>query len=624
MNALIKRHLNRNPDFKKVFVKGEVSDASISRGGHLYFDLKDESSIIKCVAYYRVRTRLPFKVKDGMELLIIGQIDVYPERGEYEIVVNKITEDGLGQLYVKLQQLKEGLTKEGLFKREFKKPLPVLPKKVGVVTAEGGAVIKDIIKTIRQKNAPCEIYLFPSLVQGRGSVEQLVRQIRKADEYDVDVLIVGRGGGSLQDLWSFNSEEVVRTIFECRTPVISAVGHETNHTLIDDVADIRAHTPTDAANKIVNRINDAGDKIEHYNSRLLNFVDEKKKKKRNELNLILSKSVFTQPDFIYASKRNDFEMLNLRFSAASDDIVKTQRNSLEKIKSKYVIERPCKIQLDAKKLNLNALRNRLIDAMNSIIKSHRVNLDKATDNFKFHSEKLLTTKRHSLEISKSYLKTNPCQNQIDVMKSSLDANKSKLNREISLKIENSQKDLHHVLQKPIFRNPDLIYLDKSKDFAILTDRFRHKSSEILLTKTHDLESIRNAPALKNRLKDYLTFSKINNLDLRLEKSFSLKIDQNKKDLSAVLDRKIFKNPSMIYESKREDLEHIKSSKIIKNPYALLDDYKNELNEYNEKLDKINQVIMLKKEQQKQKRIYLAVIAVIVIVVILIIIFGGIL
>ena len=624
MNSLIKGHLNRNPDFKRVFVKGEVSDASISRGGHLYFDLKDESSKIKCVAYYRVRTRLPFKVKDGMELLVIGQIDVYQERGEYEIVVNKITEDGLGQLYVKLQQLKEDLAKEGLFKREFKKPLPVLPKKVGVVTAEGGAVIKDIIKTIRQKNASCEIYLFPSLVQGRGSVEQLVRQIRRADEYDIDVLIVGRGGGSLQDLWSFNSEEVVRAVFECSTPVISAVGHETNHTLIDDVADIRAHTPTDAANKIVNRINDAGDRVEQCNSRLLNFADVKLTEKRNELNLILSKSVFTQPDYIYASKRNGFEMLSMRFSVASEDIVKTQRNSLEKIKSKYVIERPCKIQLDAKKLNLNGLQNRLIDAMDSIIKSHRVNLDKATDNFKFHSEKLLTTKRHSLEISKSYLKTNPCQNQIDVMRSSLDSNKSKLNREISLKIENSQKDLNHVLQKPIFRNPDLIYLDKSRDFSILTDKFRHKSNEILLTKTHEFESIKNAPALKNRLRDYLTHGQINNLELRLEKSFNLKINESKKDLSAVLGKKIIQNPEMIYGSKIDELEKIKSSKIIKNPYVLLDDYENELNVYKEKLDKINQVIMLKKEQQKQKRIYLAIIAVIFIAVILIIIFGGIL
>ena len=210
------------------------------------------------------------------------------------------------------------------------------------------------------------------------------------------------------------------------------------------------------------------------------------------------------------------------------------------------------------------------------------------------------------------------------MRSSLDSNKSKLNREISLKIENSQKDLNHVLQKPIFRNPDLIYLDKSRDFAILTDKFRHKSNEILLTKTHDLESIRNAPALKNRLKNYLTYGEINNLESRLEKTFTLKINENRKDLSSVLSRKIFKNPSMIYESKSEDLENIKSSKIIKNPYALLDDYKNELNVYKEKLDKINQVIMLKKEQQKQKRIYLAIIAVIVIAVILIIIFGGIL
>ena len=158
----------------------------------------------------------------------------------------------------------------------------------------------------------------------------------------------------------------------------------------------------------------------------------------------------------------------------------------------------------------------------------------------------------------------------------------------------------------------------------MTDKFRHKSSEILLTKNHDLESIKNAPAIRNRLKDYLTYGRINSLELRLEKSFTLKINENKKDLSVVLGKKIIKNPEIIYESLSDELEKIKSSKIIKNPYALLDGYKNELNVYTEKLDKINQVIMLKKEQQKQKGTYLAVIAVIVIAVILIIIFGGIL
>lgn len=581
MNTLIKNHLTANPDFKKVFVKGEVSDASISKTGHLYFDLKDETSKIKCVAYYRVRRILPFDVKDGMELLVIGQIDVYKDRGEYEIVVNKITEDGLGQLYVKLQQLKDDLTKEGLFKKESKKPLPVLPKKIGVITAEGGAVIKDIIKTIKQKNAPCEIYLFPSLVQGKGSVKQLTRQIKRADDNGFDVLIVGRGGGGLPDLWSFNSEEVVRAIYRCKTPVISAVGHETNHTLCDDVADIRAHTPTDAANKIVNQINNTNDSLAQFNSRLLNFANAKLIENRNWLNLILSKSIFTQPEEFCSTKRNDFKMIHLRFNASSSDIVKTKKNALEKIKSKYVIEHPCKIQVDSKRSNLNELQNRLIDAMDIIIKNYRVNLDKTIDNIKFNSEKLLTNKKHTLEISKSYMKTNPCQRQIKSMKYNLDLNKNNLNREINLKIESKQKDLDHIMQKPIIKNPDLIFWTKSKDFSILKDKFKHKSNEIILRKTHDLERIKQTPALKNRLNDYLNFN-------------------------------------------QSKLDKIKSSKVIKNPNIMLEDYKNELKIYEEKMDKINQVIILKKEQQKQKRIYLGIIAAIVIAVILIIIFGGIL
>lgn len=184
-----------------------------------------------------------------MQVLITGEVSVYLEKGEYEIIVNSLTEDGLGQLFVALEQLKNKLSKEGLFNDEFKKPLPPIPKRIGVITSVGGAAIKDILKTIRLKSYCCEIFIFPSLVQGSGSAEEITRQIRVADTHDFDCMIVGRGGGSSEDLWSFNSENVVRAVFDCKTPVISAVGHQKDTTLIDYVSDVCAHTPTDAANR---------------------------------------------------------------------------------------------------------------------------------------------------------------------------------------------------------------------------------------------------------------------------------------------------------------------------------------------------------------------------------------
>lgn len=626
MNSLIKNHLTSHPDFKKVYVRGEVSGAFVSRRGHLYFDLKDDSSKIKCAVFYRVRSRLPFKVEDGMEVLVIGSIDVFKERGEYQIVADKVNEDGLGQLFIQLQQVKEKLAGEGLFNDEFKKPMPAFPSKIGVVTSHGGAGIRDILKAFNQKGCRCEIFLFPSLLQGKGAGEQLIKQIRNADRYGLDILIVGRGGGSTIDLWTFNDEDLARVVFDCRTPVISAVGHQRDETLIDFVSDIRASTPTDAANRIVNQREMIENRIRDYNSRILNAATSKFIENRNNLDLILAKPIFVKKDYVYRSQKNAFDDVVMRFEISSGAMLKSRQNLVEKIKREYVIRHPCKIQLDVKTFHLNELKTRLIDAMNSIINNQRVNLDKATNNFNFHSKNLLTDRRHSLEMSKSYFKTNPCQGQIDMARNDLTLNKDRLQREIGLKIEHDKNNLDVILDRSVFKNPKTIYLNKSHEFESLKERFNGRSKELVLTKSYDLNSFKSSPAIKSRLSDNL---KRNDDELEiaksnLKKSFNLKILEKRKDLNHVLSMRMFSNPEMLYESKRDDFDKIKTSRIIQNPYLLLEDYRNELKIYGDKLENINHVIMLKKEQQRQKTMYIAIIVLIVVVLILIIIFGGIL
>ena len=263
--------------------------------------------------------------------------------------------------------------------------------------------------------------------------------------------------------------------------------------------------------------------------------------------------------------------------------------------------------------------------MNSIINNQRVNLDKATNNFNFHSKNLLTDRRHSLEMSKSYFKTNPCQGRIDTARSDLTLNNDRLQREIGLKIEHDRNNLEVILERSIFKNPKTIYLNRSHEFESLKERFNSRSKELVLTKSYDLNSVKSAPAIKNRLSDNLKMSngELEIAKSNLKKGFNLIILEKRKDLNHVLSMRLFSNPEMLYESKREDLDEIKTSRIIRNPYLLLEDYRNELKIFEDKLENINHVIILKKEQQRQKTMYIAIIVLIVVVLILIMIFGGI-
>ena len=228
------------------YIKYKLDNEAHTRG-HFYFTIKDEGSRINAVMFASSASKVKFTPEDGMKILVMGRISVYEATGGYQIYVNEMMEDGVGNLYVAFEQLKKKLASEGLFDDRYKKPIPKIPERVGVITAPTGAAIRDIISTINRRFPLTEVILLPSLVQGEGAKEDIVRQIKRAEDYNLDVLIVGRGGGSIEDLWAFNEEIVARAIFECPIPIISAVGHEIDFTIADFVADLRAPTPTGAA-----------------------------------------------------------------------------------------------------------------------------------------------------------------------------------------------------------------------------------------------------------------------------------------------------------------------------------------------------------------------------------------
>ena len=247
VNAYIKSMFTQDYVLRRIYVKGEISNCKYHTSGHIYFSLKDESGTIACVMFASARKGLAFSMKNGQQVIVLGTVNVYERDGRYQLYASEIILDGAGLLYEKFEALKRELEEMGMFAPEYKQPIPRFIHRLGVVTAPTGAAIRDIIQVSKRRNPGIEIILYPALVQGEGAAESVAKGIRMLDDYGVDLMIVGRGGGSIEDLWAFNEEITARAIFNCRTPVISAVGHETDTTIADYVADLRAPTPSAAA-----------------------------------------------------------------------------------------------------------------------------------------------------------------------------------------------------------------------------------------------------------------------------------------------------------------------------------------------------------------------------------------
>ena len=247
INRYVKNMFTQDFILQKIYVKGEVSNCKYHTSGHIYFSLKDETGVLSCVMFAGHRRGLAFRMKDGDRVVVGGAVDVYERDGRYQLYAKEISLEGAGALYERLLALKTELEEMGMFAQEYKQPIPAFIHRLGVVTAPTGAAVQDIRNISLRRDPYLQIILYPALVQGEGAADSIVRGIHMLDQAEVDVIIVGRGGGSIEDLWAFNEEKVARAIFECRTPIISAVGHETDFTIADFVADLRAPTPSAAA-----------------------------------------------------------------------------------------------------------------------------------------------------------------------------------------------------------------------------------------------------------------------------------------------------------------------------------------------------------------------------------------
>lgn len=282
VNSYIKNMFAQDFFLQRVYVKGEVSNCKYHTSGHIYFTIKDESGTLACVMFAGKRKGLKFRLEEGQKVIVGGSIEIFERDGKYQMYANEITLDGAGELYLKFEALKRELAEMGMFADEYKQPIPAYNKTIGIVTAPTGAAVRDIIQIAQRRNPFVNLILYPAQVQGVGAKESIVKGIQMLDEHGVDVIIVGRGGGSIEDLWAFNEESVARAIFECSTPIISAVGHETDVTIADYVADMRAPTPSAAAELAVFDIRAFQEKIACYEKSLREALDEQVDYKRQQ------------------------------------------------------------------------------------------------------------------------------------------------------------------------------------------------------------------------------------------------------------------------------------------------------------------------------------------------------
>lgn len=358
LNKYIKYVIDNDSNLSEVFLKGEISNFKAHTRGHFYFTLKDETSRISAIMYASNTSKIKFTPADGMKVLVTGKISVFEANGAYQIYVSDMLEDGIGNLYVAFEQLKAKLAKEGLFDLNKKKAIPKMPKRIGVITASTGAAIRDIVSTIQRRFPISEIYLFPSLVQGPNAAVDIVKQIDRAKDYNLDTLIVGRGGGSIEDLWPFNEEIVARAIFACPIPTISAVGHEIDFTISDYVADLRAPTPTGAAEMAVPQKKDVLNYIEQLKIRLNKVLINNLTLNKEKLTRVKNSYIFTNPIALYESKGMIFDKIVERLKYGITSLYMLKEKDYLNVKNTNILQNPYQL-LDKKANNYLNLLSKL-------------------------------------------------------------------------------------------------------------------------------------------------------------------------------------------------------------------------------------------------------------------------
>ena len=337
LNEYIKMLLEGNPNLNDLWVQGEISGAKLYSSGHLYFSLKDTDSVISAVMFRNSLMRMDFEPENGMKVLVHGRVSAYPPRGQYQLIADRMIPDGAGALAVAFEQLKAKLDAEGLFDPARKRPLPPHPRRIGVVTSPSGAAVHDIIRVAKKRCPSTEILIFPSLVQGaeapaylRGGI-QYFNAVKDDPEQGVDLIIIGRGGGSAEDLWGFNDERLARTVAASEIPVVSAVGHEVDFTICDFVADLRAATPSAAAELSLPDKEDLTRQVSALTTRLTGAQSTRLRRLRTRLDQLSSAKVLTSPEGAYRLRREGVEGLSKRLDLSVSRHLATKRQSMERV-----------------------------------------------------------------------------------------------------------------------------------------------------------------------------------------------------------------------------------------------------------------------------------------------------
>ena len=373
LTKYIKYKIDNDIHLQEVYLRGEISNFKAHTRGHYYFTIKDETSRISAIMFSFNASKLKFLPEDGMKILVKGKISVFESTGNYQIYVEEMMEDGIGNLHIAFEQLKKKLEDEGLFDQKHKKPIPKIPMKVGIITASTGAAVKDILSTIKRRFPICKTILFPCLVQGELAKDDIVKKLDIADNYGLDVIILGRGGGSIEDLWPFNEEIVARKVFSCKTPIISGVGHQIDFTICDFVADVRAETPTGAAERAVPKLSDLLLEINNFEIRCTNNIKRILDNNKLRLKKLKESYVLKNPLGMYEIKEQKLDNIIDKLNTIINTIIYTNKSKLEIIEGSIIFKDPTVLYNDKlKKTNHLIEKLEILNPLNALKRGYSI------------------------------------------------------------------------------------------------------------------------------------------------------------------------------------------------------------------------------------------------------------
>ena len=374
LTKYIKYKFDKDPHLGRVYLTGEISNFRL-RPTHQYFSLKDENAIISATMFQSAFKKIQFRPEEGMKVLVIGKVSVFEKSGQYQINIEHMEPDGVGALYLAYEQLKKKLETEGLFSLP-KKPIPQFPKKIAILTSESGAVIQDIQTTVARRFPIVQLVLYPTVVQGVHAVNSILKNLDLVEQEDYDVVIIGRGGGSIEDLWAFNEEPVVRRVAELSIPVISSVGHETDTTLIDFVSDMRAATPTAAAEIATPVLMEIHQQLRNLQTRLEQALSRQLQIKRERMQALANASIFQNPERIYQVYQQRVDQLEIRLQQMMQQSVQHKRQQLVKNQHRLELGSPSR-RVQTEKQALQYLAKRLEQAQGQLMKDKKQQFQRA-------------------------------------------------------------------------------------------------------------------------------------------------------------------------------------------------------------------------------------------------------